>query len=106
MQVVSQQAPPEQAKTIAGLLKSAMQKIQSISGAVTEKLTGITDEQFEKVCKNGCESFKGRCTDPVANKFPGKCDPILKFERDKTMIAEKPGVQANDLVPPIRSAES
>jgi len=47
------------------------------------KLKGLTDEQFENVCMKGCEHFENVCKDKVAQKFPGKCDPILRYENNK-----------------------
>jgi len=84
MQVVNSNAPASQVRAIAEIAKSVMQKIANPDASEKpQKLPGITEDQFENVCMT-CESFKGgRCSDSVAIKFPGKCDPILKYERNK-----------------------
>jgi hypothetical protein len=63
-------------------VKSIVSKLTSPDDAeMSEKPVGISDELFEAVCKS-CAKYKGRCTDEVAMKYPGKCDPILKHVRD------------------------
>ncbi|MDO8641094.1 MAG: hypothetical protein Q7R33_06080 [Nitrosarchaeum sp.] len=69
---------PNQAAGLINEIKDIVGILQQ--DAVTEdvKPLGLTDEQFENVCKT-CERFKHKCTDAVAVKYPGKCDPILKY---------------------------
>jgi hypothetical protein len=44
---------------------------------------GITEKEFEEICKH-CDAFDGsKCCDAVAKKFPGKCDNIIKHRRNK-----------------------
>ena len=88
MQVVNANAPAPQAKAIAGVAQSIIRKISNLeTSEEPQKLPGISDDQFLNVCMS-CDSFKGACTDPVAIKFPGKCDPILKYERDKPKVED------------------
>jgi hypothetical protein len=50
---------------------------------------GLTEEQFTKVCQLPCDQFvEGKCIDVVAKKYPGKCDPILRYERQKILLAK------------------
>lgn len=82
-QLVMQRAGTTNAQVILSKIKSLSEKIESDSPENSQgKLKGLTDEQFENVCKN-CEKFINGCTDVVAKKFPGKCDPILKYEHNK-----------------------
>jgi hypothetical protein len=80
-QIMRQQNAP--AATQAGM----MTVIQSIIKKTTEpevtgeqKLKGLTDEEFDNVCLK-CDKFKNQCTDAIAKKYPGKCDPILHYHQ-------------------------
>jgi hypothetical protein len=50
------------------------------------KPKGISEEHFQKVCQT-CEQLApdGSCLDKITAKFPGKCDPILLYERNKAV---------------------
>jgi hypothetical protein len=47
---------------------------------------GISEEWFEKVCQTCSFLSATGCTDKITAKFPGKCDPILKYERTKAGV--------------------
>lgn len=63
-----------------------LEKVQIINN-VNEKPAGVSDEQFERVCLN-CDKYEHKCKDIVAMKFPGKCDPILKYKVDARNLPE------------------
>jgi hypothetical protein len=44
---------------------------------------GISEEWFEHVCQACPHLSATGCTDQITVKFPGKCDPIIKYERSK-----------------------
>lgn len=89
VQFVARQVPPQHAQQIAGIAQGIIKKLDSIgnsSGAPgSEKPSGITDEWFQNVC-NTCDKLTpGGCEDKVTEKYPGKCDPILHYEREKLL---------------------
>jgi hypothetical protein len=82
-QMVKHQLPPNQALPIIQDIKVILDELKSVEDNVADlKPVDVTDEEFEAVCKK-CDKFKHKCTDVVALKFPGKCDPILKFKKSK-----------------------
>jgi len=86
LQMVAQQAPQavEQLGEIAkSILLKADKATSGDDGEKGNKPHNISDEWYDNVCVN-CESldFSG-CTDSVTAKYPGKCDPILKYEFEK-----------------------
>lgn len=89
LQVVSQQATPEQVQGLTVAIGEIFKKIDGVGKTGKNgKPLGITDEWFDDVCKT-CDHLKGTgCLESVTKKFPGKCDPILKFEQKK-LIDEK-----------------
>jgi len=80
-QIMRQQGAPAstQANTIA-VIQSLMKKMLEPETVDDPKLKGLTDEEFDNVCLK-CDKFKNQCTDPVAKKYPGKCDPILNYHK-------------------------
>lgn len=86
LQVCSQQLPPQQVQQLAAVAQGLIKKIDSVASGSAKggnKPNGITDEWFKNVCMS-CEKLSaGGCTDKVTEKYPGKCDPILHYERDK-----------------------
>ncbi len=76
-QVIKQKLPPTQSNAIL-LDISELDSEEKIE----QRPTDITDEQFENVCKK-CDKFTNKCNDVVAKKYPGKCDPILHYKRNK-----------------------
>lgn len=91
-QVRKQQMGPMQSAPIIQEIKAIYKKLdEDITVTEPTKLKGLTDEQFEKVCKI-CDKFENICKDLIAQKFPGKCDPILTYERNKEsarLLSEK-----------------
>jgi hypothetical protein len=86
LQIVARQVPPEQMQELVGVVKGIVQKLDSAvagGGKKGNKPEGITDEWFNKVCKNCDKLGPNGCTDKVTEKFPGKCDPIIHFENKK-----------------------
>ncbi|MDB5103409.1 MAG: hypothetical protein JWP91_1098 [Fibrobacteres bacterium] len=47
---------------------------------------GISEEWFGNVCQTCTFLSASGCTDKITAKFPGKCDPILKYERAKAGV--------------------
>jgi hypothetical protein len=87
LQIVARQLPQAQVQQIAIIAKEIVGKLDSVGsgagGGKGNKPNGITDEWFKKVCQK-CDKLSATgCTDKVTAKFPGKCDPILKFENEK-----------------------
>jgi len=91
LQLVSQQLPPQQVQQIAIMAQGVIDKLDAVgapAGKGGNKPAGISDEWFESVCAS-CEKLgPGGCQDLVTAKFPGKCDPILHYERAKAMKAK------------------
>ena len=88
LQLISRQAPPQQVQQLAMIAQGIVKKLDSLgsgagAGKHSNKPNGITDEWFNNVCKTCDKLTPSGCTDKVTEKFPGKCDPILHFERAK-----------------------
>lgn len=82
VRVAKQNASVVQLAPVLSHVKSIVSKLSSPDDAeMSEKPVGISDELFNAVCLS-CVKYKNRCTDEVAMKYPGKCDPILKYVRD------------------------
>ncbi len=88
VQLVARQAPQEQVQQIAVVAQGLIKKIDTL-GATGDKSSGkppqISDEWFEQVCKSCDKLSNTGCLDKVTEKFPGKCDPILHYERRKSL---------------------
>ncbi len=85
LQLAQQQMPPQMVEELAVQAKEILMKLEQ--GVPAEdgnnQPTGINDEWYSHVCLK-CEHLVATgCDDPVTKKFPGKCDPILKFEMKK-----------------------
>jgi hypothetical protein len=82
--MAAQQMPPQMLEPLGEIAKNILQKTDRAhsgeDGEKNNKPHNISDEWYENVCQN-CKmlDFSG-CTDPITTKFPGKCDPILKYE--------------------------
>lgn len=92
LQLVQQRISREQAAGYLDLAQSLMDKVEGAEadgtpGASSEKPRGISDEWFENACLT-CDKLApgGRCLDKITEKFPGKCDPILIYERNKAKL--------------------
>ncbi|HON09551.1 MAG: hypothetical protein GX089_05765 [Fibrobacter sp.] len=89
LQICSQQLPPAQIQQLASIAQGIIRKLDSIGSGVGgkqgNKPEGITDEWYKNVCLSCDKLSPGGCTDKVTEKYPGKCDPILHYERKKTL---------------------
>lgn len=88
IQVISQRAHPSQVQQIAAVAQGIIKKLDSVGGPVGKngnKPNGISDEFFKNVCQTCDKLTVSGCSDKVTEKFPGKCDPILHYERDKIL---------------------
>ncbi|HAO99108.1 MAG TPA: hypothetical protein DCQ83_03575 [Fibrobacteres bacterium] len=88
LQQASMQLPPQALQQIAQMAKGVMSKIDNFEAGPARKSgeppAGISKEWFENVCQTCPSLTAAGCTDKITAKFPGKCDPILKYERNKT----------------------
>jgi len=84
-QMIARQVPQEQLAQISELLNGIMQKLENIGSVQpgSNKPNGITDEWFENVCQSCPSLTPTGCKEKVTEKFPGKCDPILRYEQQK-----------------------
>ena len=87
LQIVARQLPQREVQQIAQIAQGIVAKLDSVGGGGGgqrgNKPEGITDEWYKKVCQK-CDKLSATgCTDKVTAKFPGKCDPILKYENEK-----------------------
>ncbi len=90
VQQAAQQLPPASVQQLLTVAKGIIGKLDQfeIGGAKKseEPPMGISQEWFEKVCHT-CKFLTAQgCTDKITVKFPGKCDPILKYERAKAGV--------------------
>lgn len=88
LQIVSRQAPPAQVQQLAQVAQTIIKKLDSVGsggGKEGNKPNGITDEWYKNVCETCDKLGPGGCTDKVTEKYPGKCDPILHYERQKLL---------------------
>jgi hypothetical protein len=88
-QMVGSQYGPQEMQALVPVIKGIIKKLDQVgaSTAPSEMApVGISDEWFQKVCGT-CPKVGGPtgCQDPVTVKFPGKCDPILTWERNKRL---------------------
>jgi hypothetical protein len=92
LQVVARQIPPQQVKQLAAVAQGIVRKLDSLNsgdGKNGNKPAGITDEWYKNVCLSCDKLSPSGCTDKVTEKFPGKCDPILHYEREKLLKSTK-----------------
>lgn len=86
-QMIGQQYGPAEMQALIPMIKDILKKLDQVGtapAAAGKPPHGITQEWFDAVCMD-CPKAGGPtgCTDPVTAKFPGKCDPILTWERRK-----------------------
>jgi hypothetical protein len=91
MQQASMQLPPQSVQQLMGMAKGIIAKLDHLDsgggkGKKGEAPPGISEEWFEKVCQTCPALSPSGCTDKITVKFPGKCDPILKYERNKAGV--------------------
>lgn len=92
LKLVSRQAPPEQVQQLAQVAQGIITKLESLGtggGKEGNKPAGISDEWYKNVCKQCDKLSASGCTDKVTVKYPGKCDPILHYERQKLLDSKK-----------------
>jgi hypothetical protein len=87
VQLLSQQLSEAQVGQVIPVIQNIMDKINlAEAGGHSSggKPKGISDEHFKNVCQD-CDKLspEGGCLDKITVKFPGKCDPILMYERSK-----------------------
>ena len=91
LQASQRQMSPADFENVYAVTQGLMEKIDSAGEAAAgggpgAKPRGISQEWYDKCCKT-CPNLSpdGRCLDKITEKFPGKCDPILKYEREKLL---------------------
>lgn len=86
LQIISRQMPQQKVQQVVHIAEGIVRKLDSIGSDKRggNKPSGITDEWFNKVCKTCDKLTPTECADKVTEKFPGKCDPILHYERNKS----------------------
>ncbi|MBN2037005.1 MAG: hypothetical protein JW768_09715 [Chitinispirillaceae bacterium] len=93
VQVLAQQVSPHQAQQVAAVAQGIMRKLDTLGagggGKNGNKPAGISDEWYKQVCLSCDKLSPSGCTDKVTEKFPGKCDPILHYEREKALKRNK-----------------
>lgn len=93
LQQASMQLPPQSVQQLVAIAKgiiSKLDKLEAGGGAGGRKSNdpppGISADWFEKVCQTCPHLTTTGCSDKITVKFPGKCDPILKYERAKAGV--------------------
>jgi len=85
IQIGTRQMPKQQLQQLFQIVEGIVKKIDAIGSDNRKgnKSAGITDEWYNKVCKTCDKLSSTGCIEKVTEKFPGKCDPILHYEREK-----------------------
>ncbi len=89
-QMIGSQYGPAEMQAMLPMIKGILKKLDEVGSASPAKTgaapTGVAEEHFHAVC-SVCPKSGGPtgCQDPVTAKFPGKCDPILTYERNKRL---------------------
>lgn len=93
LQVVAQQRGPAQAQRLAGLVQPLLMKLDALDGGGGSghggRPAGISEEWYKNVCRTCPKLTPSGCSDKVTEKFPGKCDPILHYEREKALKGKR-----------------
>jgi len=92
LQLLSRQAPPQQIQAIAQVAQGIVKKLDTLGADPGKKgkIPGILDDWHKNVCQKCDKLTPSGCSDKVTVKFPGKCDPILKYENNKKGLAQPP----------------
>ena len=96
LQLVARQMQPAQVQQLAHMAQGIVKKLDSVGagggggGKNGNKPAGITDEWYKKVCLSCKKLTSTGCGDKVTEKFPGKCDTIIKYENEKRGIGKAP----------------
>ncbi|MCU0609484.1 MAG: hypothetical protein MUF22_06945 [Chitinispirillaceae bacterium] len=88
LQVAGRQLAPQQIQQLTVVAQEIMQKLDSVGtggGKQGNKPAGISDDWYKNVCLSCDKLSPSGCTDKVTVKYPGKCDPILHYEREKLL---------------------
>ncbi|HLU70092.1 MAG TPA: hypothetical protein VKZ88_04920 [Fibrobacteria bacterium] len=89
LQQAGAQLPPQAMQQLMTMAKGIVSKLdQPGAGApqAGEPPAGISREWFDNVCVTCDQLTATGCADKITAKFPGKCDPILIYERGKTAV--------------------
>ena len=94
LQQASMQLPPQSVQQLVAIAKGIISKLDHLEPAggpggkrkSNDPPPGISEEWFEKVCQTCPNLTATGCADKITVKFPGKCDPILKYERSKAGV--------------------
>jgi hypothetical protein len=91
VQQAAQQLPPASVQQLLLIAKGIITKLDQIEVGGGKKKSneppvGISEDWFTNVCQTCSFLSPTGCTDKITAKFPGKCDPILKYERSKAGI--------------------
>jgi hypothetical protein len=88
LQQASAQLPPQSVQQIMQMAKGIVAKLDNLDAGGRksgEPPPGISEEWFKNVCQTCPHLTASGCSDKITVKFPGKCDPILKYERSKAV---------------------
>ncbi len=94
LQQASMQLPQASVNQLVMVCKGIITKLDQLEAGggpggktkANQPPPGISEEWFEKVCQTCTFLSATGCTDKITAKFPGKCDPILKYERSKAGV--------------------
>ena len=94
LQQASMQLPQAQVNQLVIVCKGIITKLDQLEagggagakGKASQAPHGISEEWFTNVCQTCPFLSATGCTDKITVKFPGKCDPILKYERSKAGV--------------------
>jgi hypothetical protein len=89
LQQASVQLPQASVNQLVTIAKGIITKLDQmeIGGAkANQPPAGISQDWFEHVCQTCAFLSPSGCTDKITAKFPGKCDPIIKYERNKAGV--------------------
>lgn len=89
LQQAGAQLPPQAMQQLVAMAKNVVSKLDQPGGEAPpagHPPAGISQEWFERVCVTCDKLTATGCTDKITAKFPGKCDPILIYERGKTAL--------------------
>ena len=87
LQLAQQRLPKDQLEKYLNFAEGIMEKLEQLDGAgggAAGRPRGITEEWFKHCCLE-CDKLApgNRCTEKITEKYPGKCDPIILYERGK-----------------------
>jgi len=87
-QMIGQQYGPAEMQAMIPAIKDILTKMDKAAAGGTSRTStiapvGISEEWFQSVCQSCSKLGPSGCEDPVTAKWPGKCDPILTWERSK-----------------------